>query len=117
MKQLSEFKNEEGVKVVAKLLSPISNIVRKMKEIGYKPSGTPIDFLSKCLEASTKDVMEIFAILSETPVEEYQCNGASLLKDTVKLASDKEFMELFGLQGQTQTSSGSVSENTEAQQN
>lgn len=112
MKQLSEFRNEQGVVVVAKLLSPISRIILKMKDA--RPTGTPIEFVTELLEASPKDIMEIFAILSETPVEEYECNGASLLADTIKLASDKEFMNLFGLQSQTQTSSGSVSENTEA---
>lgn len=116
MKQLSEFKNEEGVKVVAKLLNPISRIVMSMRDKGKKPSGAPIEFLSSLLEDNPKDIIEIFAILSETPVDQYECSAASLLMDTVKLAADKEFMGLFGLQGQTQTSSGSVSVNTEAQE-
>lgn len=113
MKQLSEFKNEEGVVVVAKLLSPISRIVLKLKDAGKKPMGSAVEFLSQVLEESPKDIMEIFAILSETPVEQYECNAASLLMDTVKLAADKEFMSLFGLQSQTPTSSGSASESTE----
>lgn len=113
MKQLSEFKNEEGVVVVAKLLEPIARIVTALKKKGIKPGGNAIAFLSSLLAENPRDVMEIFAILSEVPVEEYQCNGASLLMDTVKLASDNEFMGLFGLQGQTPTSSGSASEITE----
>lgn len=117
MKQLSEFKNEEGVIIVAKLLGPISRIVLKMKDAGKKPKGSAVEFLSQVLEDSPKDIMEIFAILSETPVDEYKCNAASLLMDTIKLASDKEFMSLFGLQSQTPTSSGSASENTEDHQN
>jgi len=112
MKQLSEFKNEEGVIVVAKLLGPISRIVLKMKEEERTPEGNAIEFLTSVLSDSPKDIMEIFAILSETPVEEYECNAASLLMDTIKLAADKEFMSLFGLQSQTQTSFGSASENT-----
>ena len=113
MKQLSEFKNEDGVVVVAKLMNPIYNMVSVLRGKGLKPEGTPIEFLSKALSECPKHVMEIFAILSETPVEEYECNGASLLMDTVKLASDKEFMSLFGLQSQTPTSFGSVLESTE----
>ena len=115
MKQLSQFKNEDGVIVVAKLLNPISRIVLKMKDEGKKPKGSAVEFLSQVLADSPKDIMEIFAILSETPVEEYECNAASLLMDTIKLAADKEFMELFGLQSQTPTSSGSVSGSTEGQ--
>ena len=117
MKQLSEFKNEQGVVIVAKLLNPITRIVMKMKDEGKKPSGSPIEFLTSMLEESPKDIMEIFAILSETPVEEYECNAASLLMDAVKLAADKEFIGLFGLQSQTPTSSGSVSASIEGHQN
>lgn len=115
MKQLSQFKNEDGVIVVAKLLNPISRIVLKMKDEGKKPEGSAVGFLSQVLADSPKDIIEIFAILSETPVENYECNAASLLMDTIKLAADKEFMELFGLQSQTPTSSGSVSGSTEGQ--
>lgn len=116
MKQLSEFQNEEGVIVVAKLLQPIARIVSTMREAGKKPKGKPVEFLSQVLSDSPKDIIEIFAILSETPVEEYKCSAATLLMDTVKLASDKEFMSLFGLQSQTQTSSGSASASTEDHQ-
>ena len=114
MKRLSEFENEQGVIVVAKLLHPIARIVANAANIDREKSA--IEFVSSMLENSPKETMEIFAILSETPVEEYRCNGASLLADAVKLASDKELMALFGFQSQTKTSSGSVSETTEGQQ-
>ena len=117
MKQLSEFKNEQGVIIVAKLLNPISRIVLSMKDKDKKPSGAPIEFISSLLAENPKDIREIFAILSEVPPDEYECNAASLLMDTVKLAADKEFMGLFGLQSQTPTSSGSVSANTGDHQN
>ena len=113
MKRLSEFENEKGVVIVAKLLQPIARIVAKAANLDRNKSA--IEFVSMMLEQSPKDTMEIFAILSETPVDEYRCNGASILADAVKLASDKELMELFGFQSQTPTSSGSVTEISEAQ--
>ena len=113
MKKLSEFKNEEGVIVIAKLLQPIARIVQAIKDEPRPDGMNAMAFVSTMLAKSPKDVMEIFAILSETPVEEYECNGASIMADTLTLASDKELMELFGLQSQTQTSSGSASETTE----
>lgn len=119
MKQLSEFKNEDGVRVVAKLLNPIGRIVLKMKD-NKDENGKPknrVEFLSQALEECPKDVIEIFAILSETDVDKYECNAASMLMDTLTLAADAEFMQLFGLQSQTPTSSGSASENTEVHQN
>ena len=114
MKRLSEFENEQGVIVVAKLLQPIARIVAKAKDMDRNKSA--IEFVSMMLEQSPKETMEIFAILSETPVEEYHCSGASLLADTLKLASDKELMELFGLQSQTPTSSGSAMETSEGKE-
>ena len=56
MKQLSEFKNEEGVIVVAKLLNPISRIVIKMKYVGKQPKGNAVEFLSNALAESPKDI-------------------------------------------------------------
>lgn len=113
MKKLSDFKNEDGVLVISKLLHPIFRIVQKIGETARPENMKAMEFVSLMLEASPKDVIEIFAILSETPVEEYECNGASIMANALILASDKELMELFGLQSQTPTSSGSVSETTE----
>lgn len=110
MKKLSEFENEDGVVVVAKLLKPIASIVLKVKDFKDPEGMAPIDFVTLMLEKSPKDVMEIFAILSETPVAEYTCNAATILADTLTLAADKELMSLFGLRSQTPTSFGSVSE-------
>ncbi len=113
MKRLSEFKNEEAVIVISRLLQPIFRILERIRDIKRPENMPPMQLVSEMLEASPKDVVEIFAILSEKPVEEYECNGAEMMANALKLASDKEFMELFGLQSQTETSSGSASENTE----
>ena len=110
MKKLSDFKDADGVAVVAKLLRPIGELLKNVKGLKYE---TPIEFISLLLEKNPKPVMEIFAIMNEVPPDEYHCTGVSLMVDTLTLASDKELMELFGLQSQTQTSSGSASENTE----
>lgn len=115
MKKLSEFKNEDGVIVISRLLQPVFRIVQRMSEMERPTDMKTMDFVSAMLEASPKDVIEIFAILSETPVEDYECNGASIMVNALTLASDAELMGLFGLQSQTQTSSGSVSGTTEDQ--
>lgn len=110
MKKLSEFKNEKGVAVIADLLAPIARMAQNIQGIDNE---SPLGFVSEMLKRNPKEIIEIFAILSETPVEEYECDGASLLANTITLASDKELMELFGLQSQTKTSSGSASETIE----
>lgn len=114
MKRLSEFEGEQGVIIVAKLMKPLYNVVAKIKDIKEPEKMSPIELITTMLENSPKDVKEIFAILSETPVDEYECNAATIMVDTLKLASDEQFMSLFGSQSQTQTSFGSASETTEA---
>lgn len=113
MRKLSEFENEDGVVVVARLLKPIANVVANVKDVKDLEGISPIELVTLMLEKSPKDVMEIFAILSEIPVAEYKCNAATILADTITLASDKELMSLFGLRSQTPTSFGSVSETVE----
>lgn len=114
MKRLSDFKDADGVAVVAKLLKPIGELLMSAKGMKYE---TPLEFISNLLEKNPKAIMAIFAIMHEVPPDEYHCSGASLMADTLTLASDVELMELFGLQSQTKTSSGSVSESTEGQLN
>lgn len=113
MKKLSDFKDADGVAVVAKLLRPIAEILRSAKGMKFE---SPIDFVTGVLEENPKAVMQVFAIMNEIPPDEYHCTGASLMVDTLTLASDEELMELFGLRSQTTTSSGSVSASTEGQQ-
>lgn len=113
MKKLSEFRDEQGAIVVAKLLKPIFAILQNASNANSR-SGTAIDFVTAMLSNSPKDVLEIFAILNETEPDEYHTNAAMILGDVVTLASDDELMALFGLQRQTQTSSGSASTSSDS---
>ena len=109
MKKLSEFKDEQGAVVVAKLLPPIFEIIQNAANEDAK-SKKPIDFVSAILQNSPQETMKIFAILSEVEPEDYHTNAAEILGNVVKLATDEDLMALFGLQRQTVTSSGSASE-------
>ncbi len=111
--KLSEFKDEKGIEVVAKLLVPICNIVANPENEKAKDKNRAA-FLCSMLQNSPKDVMDMLAILNDQNPEDYHCNAASVLKNVLELATDKELMELFGAQGKTGVSSGSASENTEA---
>lgn len=110
--KLSEFKDEKGIEVVAKLLVPISQIVsnEKNKEARGK---TVLEFASAMLLNSQKAVKDMLAILDDKDPEEYHCTAATVLFDVMNMLNDPELMQLFGLQSGTKTSSGSVSENIE----
>lgn len=117
--RLSEFKDEKGVEVVARLLVPISKIGSNPQNAAAKKAatengGTMLDFASAMLQNSPRDVMDMLAILDGKDPENYSCSAASVLMDIFNMISDPELMALFGLQRQTPASSGSASETTEA---
>lgn len=112
MKKLSDFQGEEAFRLVADLLIPIGNMATS-PAVKNRGNQTPIEFVSNLLKTNAEDMKTIFAILNEKDPKEYECSAVSILTDAVMIFSDPVLMELFGLQSQTATSSGSVTENTE----
>ena len=117
--RLSDFKDEKGVQVVAKLLVPIEKIASNQKNVAAKKAvidGTigMLDFTSAMLQNSPRDVMDMLAILNDQDPAEYHCSAATVLADTFNMISDPDLLLLFGLQSKTSASSGSASENIEA---
>lgn len=111
--KLSDFKDEKGVEVVAKLLVPIGNIANNAKNADARKKGGLV-FASTLLQNNKRDVMDMFAILNDVDPSEYHCDGATVLVDTFNMISDPALLTLFGLQRQTPASSGSASTTGEA---
>ena len=108
MKRLSDFKGEDGVKVIARLFVPIGKIAQD-KSLEKKADGTVLEFASALLESHSKEVLEMFAILNETDTADFQTDGAKVLFDTMTMLSDPSLMQLFGSLRQTTASSVSAS--------
>ena len=115
MKRLSDFKDSEGVKIVAKLLVPIGNIA-KNKNVAKKADGTILEFASALLENNPDDVLEMFAVLNEVDKADYHTNAAELMANTMTMLSDPALMQLFGSLSQTSGSSASATMNTDSAQ-
>lgn len=115
--KLEDIKGEEALDVAADLLGPISQIVKK-EEIKKADRSDKVAFIQKILKTCKKEIVEIFAILDRVPVEKYkeEFNLSILPRKTIELFNDPFILELFGLQGQTQTSSGSAMESTEVKE-
>lgn len=111
--KLSEFKDEKGIEVVAKLLVPISNIAKNKSNADAKGESL-IEFASAMLQNNQKDVKDMLAILADEDPGEYHCSAASVLVDVLNMLNDPELLQLFGLQSKIPASAGSASENTEA---
>jgi len=111
--RLSEFKDEKGVEVVAKLLVPISHIATNKQNAEAK-SKNLLTFAATMFQNNSRDVMEMLAILDDKEPADYHCTAATVLMDVFNMLSDPELLSLFGLQRQTPASSGSASETTGA---
>lgn len=113
--RLSEFKDEKGIEVVAKLLVPIGIIAQNKKNSAARENGgTLLDMASALLRNNPKEVMAMLAILNDKDPGKYHCNAATVFMDVFNMISDPELLQLFGLQSETAPKSGSASENTEA---
>ncbi len=112
--KLSAFKDEKGVEVVAKLLGPLGRIVSNKENADMKDKSL-LQFASTLMRNNPKDIIAMLAILDGKEPEEYHCSAASILADVLNMLSDEELLQLFGVRRQNPASSGSASENTEAQ--
>ena len=115
--KLSEYKNEQAIEILAKLLGPVSKIMTDIKVRNLFEKGTTkIEMTQVLLENFSHEIVEILAILDNTPVEKYECNVLTLPKKLLEILNDKDLLDFFELQGQNlaQTSFGSATANTEA---
>jgi hypothetical protein len=95
--KLSDFKGEEGLKVVGRLLLPAGTMVANPKVAKAAGKGL-VHFLSAALENCPRQMMEIFAIVNNKSPEEYDANGETVLMDALELFEDPALLRLFGLQ-------------------
>ena len=95
--KLSDFKGDKGMEVVGKLLLPVSNIAAN-KDVRRAWNKGVIPMLSAALQHCPRDVKEMLAILNDKPIEEYEVDGATILRDALSLFEDEALLALFGLQ-------------------
>ncbi len=95
--KLSDFKGEEGMKVVGKLLIPAGKLVANKAVVKAYSKGL-VHFLSAALENCPNEMREIFAIVNGKEPEEYEVNGETVLIDALELFEDSALLRLFGLQ-------------------
>lgn len=95
--KLSDFKGDKGIQVVGRLLLPVSNIAAN-KEVRKAWKNGVIPMVSAALLNCPMDVREMLAALNDKPIEQYEVNGATILKDALTLFEDEALLALFGLQ-------------------
>jgi len=116
--RLSECKGEQALDILADLMEPAVAIMGDKEVVELYRSGAPkIKIIKSAIKNHKKEVVEILALLDGEDPETYveKINILTLPMKLLDIFNDRELMDLFQSQGQeTETSSGSATESTEA---
>ena len=128
--KLSDVKGERTIEVIAEIIEPIANIAEDeeasaMFKREKLPEGMTVkEFLIKrvrkslpiLLKGHKSDIIAILSAIEGVSAESYKgaLNLVKLMRDATELLTDEAFGALF-LSAQSESSSGSVQENTEGQ--
>lgn len=119
MKNLSEYKDEEALDLLADLIDPVIEIFGDKEIAKVYRSGEKLKTVKLAIKNHKKSVIRLLATLEGVPIEEYHCNIFTLPKTLLAIMNDPELSDFFDAQSQTDLEdvSGSVTENTEEEGN
>lgn len=120
MKKLSDYKGDEAIELWADLLEPLTEILGDQKIQNVINSGEPKLIIAKeILKAHKKEATEILLRVDPEPI-----NGLNIIVRLIAvfadIGEDEEIKAFFGYAEQEQMeneSGGSVTENTEVEEN
>lgn len=114
---ISDYKNEDALDLLADLIEPTSKIFNDedVKD-AIKRKCKMYEVVKIAIKNNKDSIIEILARLDGKNVDEYECTPMSIIKDVMQILNDKELVDFFQLQEQmmVKTSSGSATENTKA---
>ena len=116
--KFNEVKNEQAIEVLADMLDPIVEIASDSNVTDTARKGDKVAMIKHILKDHSRAIFTLMALSEGVPVEEYECNMMTLPMKLLELFNSPEFNFLFQSQSQTmeETSSGSVTENTEVEE-
>lgn len=120
--KLSEYKGEQALDILADIVEPAAAILADKELAELSKSGVArIKLVKPIIKNHKKEVIEILAILEGEEPEQYaeKVNIFTLPAKLLELLNDPELVNLFTWQGQKteNETSGSATENTEADEN
>ena len=115
--KLSDLKGEAALDALADLIEPVSEIITDKEFVSLARTNAPRTKLVKAaIKNHKKAVIEILAILDGESPDTYKVSILTLPKKLIEVFNDPDVISLFRSQGQTVTSSGSATENTEVKE-
>lgn len=113
--RLSEIRGERALDVLADLLEPVTEIMTDKQVSAAYQAGQRIKAVKAAIKNHKKAVIEILAVMDGADPETYEPKVVTLPMRFIELFSDEDFVSLFQSQARTtETSSGSATGNTEA---
>lgn len=114
--KVSEIKGDNALDVLADIMEPAAEIMTDKQVVTELRSGNKIKGISLILKNHKKSITTILAVLDGEDPETYQPTVATLPIKLLEIINDPDLSMLFISQSQNEikTSSGSVTENTEA---
>ena len=98
--KLSEYKNEQALEVLGKILDPVAVILANPKIKKAYQDGTQLAFVKALLSEHPHEIITILAILDNTPVDQYEVSLTTLPKKVLEILNDDELKDFFASQGQ-----------------
>ena len=125
MRKLSEIRDDEAMDALAEILDPVVNLaknekfklaIRGDKKKNIKPNR--LEAVKIAMTENRRDIVTIMAVLEGEKVEDFHYNMITLPKMILDLLNDKEMIDFFHYQAETdsETPSGSATESTEGSQ-
>lgn len=116
--KITEIENEEALDLLADLIDPASEIFTDEEVREEARNGkNKLKLVKLILKKHKTAIIQILARLDGKQVNEYHANLILMTKQLLEILNDKELLEVFISQGQKMdsTSSGSATENIEAE--
>lgn len=114
MKNLSEYKDEEALDLLAELFEPMTSFFMDDEFVKTFDSGNRLGAVKVAIKNHKPEVMQILAAMEGVPVEEYHCNVMTLPIRLYQLIKTPEIADFFTSVAtrNSERSSGSVTGNT-----
>lgn len=115
MRKLSEIKNKEALDTLVELIDPVVEICKDAELKQVMADNNRVQAIKLAVKNHKKQVVQILAILDGENPQTYEFNIVTLPIKLMELFNDEDMMAFFASQGwmNSETSSGSVTENTE----
>lgn len=114
--KFSELKGEAALEALADMIEPAAEIVADVDFVNCLRRGNKMKAVQLALRNHKKAIIQILAAADGQKPDTFEVNLLTLPKKLIEVFNDPEVVDLFQLQGQEQTSSGSAMENTEAKE-